>query len=65
MFRQLLSWDDGSGRITVIRSKADVKARGAVVAITSADKRWVPYGRLVLTAERGCPGCWSRKPPGG
>ena len=27
-------WDDGSGRITVIRSKTDVEARGAVVAIT-------------------------------
>ena len=29
-------WDDGSGRITVIRSKADVEAQGAVVAITPA-----------------------------
>ena len=29
-------WDDGSGRITVIRSKTDVKAAGAVVAITPA-----------------------------
>ena len=27
-------WDDGSGRITVIRSKTDVEAAGAVVAIT-------------------------------
>ena len=27
-------WDDGSGRITVIRSKTDVEATGAVVAIT-------------------------------
>ena len=27
-------WDDGSGRITVVRSKTDVEARGAVVAIT-------------------------------
>ena len=27
-------WDDGSGRITVIRSKTDVEAQGAVVAIT-------------------------------
>ena len=26
-------WDDGSGRITVIRSKTDVEAAGAVVAI--------------------------------
>ncbi len=29
-------WDDGSGRITVIRSKTDVEAAGAVVAITPA-----------------------------
>ena len=27
-------WDDGSGRITVIRSKTDAEAAGAVVAIT-------------------------------
>ena len=29
-------WDEGSGRITVIRSKTDVEAAGAVVAITPA-----------------------------
>ena len=29
-------WDDGSGRITVIRSKTDVEAQGVVVAITPA-----------------------------
>ena len=29
-------WDDGSGRITVIRSKTDVEAQGAVLAITPA-----------------------------
>ena len=29
-------WDDGSGRITVIRSKTDMEAAGAVVAITPA-----------------------------
>ena len=27
-------WEDGSGRITVVRSKTDVEAQGAVVAIT-------------------------------
>ena len=32
-------WDDGSGRITVIRSKTDAEAQGAVVAITSAAMR--------------------------
>ena len=30
----VVRWDDGSGRITVIRSKTDVEAAGAVVAIT-------------------------------
>ena len=29
-------WDDGSGRVTVIRSKTDAEAHGAVVAITPA-----------------------------
>ena len=29
-------WDDGSGRITVARSKTDAEAQGAVVAITPA-----------------------------
>ena len=29
-------WDDGSGRITVVRSKTDVEAAGAVVVITPA-----------------------------
>ena len=32
-------WDDGSGRITVVRSKTDVEAEGAVVAITPAAMR--------------------------
>ena len=32
----VLRWDDGSGRITVIRSKTDAEAQGAVVAITPA-----------------------------
>ena len=29
-------WEDGSGRIAVIRSKTDAEAQGAVVAITPA-----------------------------
>ena len=29
-------WDDGSGRITVVRSKTDMETQGAVVAITPA-----------------------------
>ena len=32
----IVRWDDGSGRITVVRSKTDVEAAGAVVAITPA-----------------------------
>ncbi len=32
-------WDDGSGRITVIRSKTDAEAVGAVVAVTPAAMR--------------------------
>ena len=44
-------WDDGSGRITVIRSKTDVEAQGAVVAITPAAMRALtPSGRRALTA---------------
>ena len=35
----IVRWDDGSGRITVIRSKTDVEAQGAVVAITRAAMR--------------------------
>ena len=38
-------WDDGSGRITVLRSKTDVEAQGAVVAIT-------PAAMLALDAVR-------------
>ena len=30
----VVRWDDGSGRITVVRSKTDVEAQGATVAIT-------------------------------
>ena len=37
-------WDDGSGRITVIRSKTDAEAQGAVVAITPAAMN-APSGR--------------------
>ena len=32
-------WDDGSGRITVARSKTDTEAQGAVVAIIPAAMR--------------------------
>ena len=32
----VVRWEDGSGRITVIRSKTDAEAQGAVVAITHA-----------------------------
>ena len=32
----VVRWEDGSGRITVVRSKTDAEAQGAVVAITPA-----------------------------
>ena len=32
-------WDDGSGRITVVRSKTDAEAAGAVVAVTPVAMR--------------------------
>ena len=32
----IVRWDDGSGRVTVVRSKTDAEAQGAVVAITPA-----------------------------
>ena len=31
-----ITWDDGSGRITVVRSKTDAETQGTVVAITPA-----------------------------
>ena len=54
-------WDDGSGRVAVVRSKTDVEAQGAVVAITPA----LDAIRRALTAGRRCPGCRSRRSPGG
>ena len=44
-------WDDGSGRITVIRSKTDVEAQGAVVAITPAAMRALDAIRPALTVK--------------
>ena len=59
-------WDDGSGRITVIRSKTDAEAQGAVVAITfDACGPWTPSSRRVLTLSRKYSGCRSRGSPGG
>ena len=31
-----MRWEDGSGRITVVRSKTDAETQGAVVAVTPA-----------------------------
>ena len=60
-------WDDGSGRITVIRSKTDAEAVGAVVAITPAAMNALdairPEG--VGVAERGSSGSPSPRSPGG
>ena len=60
-------WDNGSGRITVIRSKTDVEAQGAVVAITPPppSRPWTPSGRWALVRMRRCSGCRSRRSPGG
>ena len=44
-------WDDGSGRITVIRSKTDALAQGAVVAITPAAMRALEALRSVGVAS--------------
>ena len=41
-------WDDGSGRITVIRSKTDAEAQGAVVAVTPP-----PMDALAAIRRRG------------
>ena len=59
-------WDDGSGRITVVRSKTDVEAAGAVVASPPPPCRpWTPFGRWVVSAPRKCSGFRSRRSPGG
>ena len=59
-------WDDGSGRITVIRSKTDVEAQGAVVAITPAAMQALDAIRPVgVGGEVKCSGCRSRRSPGG
>ena len=41
-------WDDGSGRITVARSKTDTEAQGTVVVITPAAMRALPSSPSVL-----------------
>ena len=58
-------WDDGRGRITVIRSKTDVEATGAVVAITPAAMQALDAGRPALVAATRCSGCRSPRSPGG
>ena len=59
-------WDDGSGRITIIRSKTDVEAQGAVVAITPTALRALdairPAGVAGGEKVFGCP---SPESPGG
>ena len=45
-------WEDGSGRITVVRSKTDAEAQGAVVAITPAAMEALPpSGRRGLASD--------------
>ena len=53
-------------RHRVVRSKTDVEAQGAVVAITfDACGPWTPSSRRVLTLSRKYSGCRSRGSPGG
>ena len=62
----IVRWDDGSGRITVVRSETDVEAAGAVVAITPPPwPRYPPSSRRGLVAGKKCSGCPSRRSPGG
>ena len=59
-------WDDGSGRITVIRSKTDVEAQGAVGAITPDVLRALDAIRPVSVAsDEKSSGCRNRGSPGG
>ena len=59
-------WDDGSGRVTVIRSKTDVEAQGAVVAITPVAMRALtPSGRWAWPGRSECSGCRHPRSPGG
>ena len=60
-------WDDGSGRITMIRSKTDVEAAGAVVAVNPPPpcRPWTSASRWALTVARRCSGCRNRRSPGG
>ena len=59
-------WDDGSGRITVLRSKTDVEAQGAVVAITPVAMRALDAIRPVgVGGEVKVSGCPNRRSPAG
>ena len=59
-------WDDGSGRITIIRSKTDAEAQGAVVAITPAAMEALDAIRPVgVGGEVKVSGCRNRRSPGG
>ena len=58
-------WGDGSGRMTVIRSKTDTEAQGAVVAITPPCGPWTRSGRRAWPAVRRSSGCRIRKSTGG
>ena len=49
-------WDDGSGRITVVRSKTDAEAQGAVVAVTPAAMTAIKDGEKMYPA--GGPIAW-------
>ena len=54
-------WEDGSGRITVVRSKTDVEAHGAVVAITPAAMD-VAYASIHVAASAFSVAFYLRQP---
>ena len=59
-------WDDGSGRITVLRSKTDTEAQGAVVGITPAAMRALDAIRPAgVYTEQKVSGCRNRRSPAG
>ena len=58
-------WHDSSGRITTVRSKTDVEAQGATVAITSAAMEALSAIRPAGPATRRPSGYRSSRSPGG
>ena len=59
-------WDNGSGHITVVRSKTDAGAPGRCGGHhTRRHAHLKPSGRRVLVAGERCLGCRNPRSPGG